>query len=385
MALTAADLLQGGGNNTGGISVTNNPLGPTTGANGQVQGRQINLQGNTPSYNSRPSVNPVQGPQNTVLGKPPQYGGGSNFSLTPPNENLPGTDQSQLGLIDQQFNDYMSTLGGYENNINKQFGDSTALLGSQNQDTLSQLNTQEGNQRQGILNDQQSAELQAGQGQAQQETQLRQLLGDLQQRQAARESQFGNSSVTDANNEAFGKQAFQGINTIQQQRAGAEQQINTTTQKNLTGLQDFYNKSRLSITQGYQSSIQQLTSQRDDKLAAIGAERNQAASTKAQNSFAAWQDYLNQKRSLDLQTYQNAQALQSYAAQKQAELAQQFQVAKVTLNQTDLMGNGSTTSYNVPASQVNGGQDYSTGTGGGGEQSLQVGQDPNDPIGLNNI
>lgn len=330
-----------------------------------------------------PVQGPAYNPQSVGNGGVGVAGAGApNISLTAPTAPIapgqPGGDQSQLGLIDQEYQNYMQSLGGYEGNINNQFGQSTALLGSQNSEALGQLNTQEQNQTQGVKADQQGAQLQAANQQQQQESVLRQLLGDLQQRNSAKQSQFGNSSVTDATNEAYGRQALKGVAGIQQQRSEADQQIETQTRKQISGLQDFYNQNRMKLTQGYQTALQDLTAQRDQKLAAIGEARNQAATTKAQQSFSAWQEYLSAKRQVDLQTFQSAQALQQYAAKKQADLANQYQTAKITVNQTTdpLTGIQSTNrsvSQTVPAANL----DYYMGSGGAtGEQSLQVGNDP---------
>jgi len=330
-----------------------------------------------------------------------------------PADNLGGNAPSQLDLIEQAYQTEIGALGEQESLANSQFGQTQGLLSGQREGVLGQISAEEANRRgsvessavnarKNLQTSYDQAAVNIAQQNAQQEQMLRQLLGDLQQRQIAGMSVAGNfnSSVRDAANESYGRQATQGATQIATGRQEAEQDINNQLVRGTGEIEaqkaaeigkitDYYAKTRNDINNTYNSSMLQLAQQRDQRLAAIAQARGASASAKAQNTAQAWNDYLAQKRTVDMQAYENAQALDMWKQQKEFSLqqaaaynAQQIQAGSVSAPKaqysftTDAYGKPTyrTNKYTGEVEAVSAGG----GAGGGGEEALQVasGLDP---------
>lgn len=244
--------------------------------------------------------------------------GGNAYGPAPTDpiaQNVP----SEMDMINQQFEQELAQLGLQESQIGNQFNQSTGFLNEQNQNAMSQLTAEEANRRGGVEQNYQQASQGVAQQSAQQEQQLRQLVGELQQRNSAR---FGgsSSSLADASNDMVSSKALQGLSTVQNNRANAQQSIEGQKNQQISALSDFFTKSRNNLATTYQQSLQEITADRDQRLAAIQQSKGQAASSKSSASFQAWQNYLANKRQVDADAARSAQALQEFAAKKAAQL-----------------------------------------------------------------
>lgn len=302
-----------------------------------------------------------------------------------PNQSAAAGVPTPLDLIDQKFQSEQQALGQQANQVNSQFGDTQNMLQSQLQGALGQVGTEEQNRNQAINTGYDQAHNQLGVQQAQQEQQAKQLLGDLQQRQAAQLSAGGNysSSVADASNDQLGKQAFSTLNNIQNARSSGEQNILGQKTDQLAKVSDFYARTRQDLNGQYQTALNQLLQQRDQKLAAVAQNQNASAQAKAANTAQAWNDYLSQKRQVDMATYQNAQALDMWKQQQEFALQQALNYRAAGIQSPsnsyspiqDFTGNV-TGAFNKQTGQVNpiGQATRSTGPANP-EDQLQLGND----------
>lgn len=147
--------------------------------------------------------------------------------------------------------------------------------------------------------------------------QARQLLNDLQRRQYAQMSASGNygSSVPEAFADQFGNKAYAAQSQIQTSR---DQSLNELANKRVEAKQYFDTK-LFEGKQKYDAMMQSLQQQLNSQLDQISNAKGKAAQAKNAESLDAWNNYVNNKFSLDqeLRNYNNS--LMQYAQQTEGD------------------------------------------------------------------
>lgn len=274
-----------------------------------------------PRQNYSPvQVTPTQ--KNFSINTDPGLGGGSeggggkvsNFKTdgSETQSELDFLRKKQLGAISDEYESESKRLRDVENRARSAYDQSLSqaqayypefqrLIGEQQASTEGQI---------GNLENQRKYESERALGQA------RQLLADLNRRQYAQMSATGNygSSVPEAFADQFGNKAYAAQAGIQQSRDAA---LNELSSKRIEAKQYFDGK-LAEGKQKYDTLISSLQQQLNAQLDQIGQAKGQAASAKRAQSLEAWNNYVNNKFSLDqeLRNYQNQ--LIQYQAQQTA-------------------------------------------------------------------
>ncbi len=160
----------------------------------------------------------------------------------------------------------------------------------------------------------------------QQETaRVKQLLGELQNRQASQLAYTGGygSSSNPAMAEAFGKQAFSSLSTLAGQNQNVTDSINSERER----VKNFYSKSIGDLTTQVATAKNQIDVDLQDKLNQIAGAKAESAKAKAQATMSAWQDYANRVAQLNLEKTQWQQNLEAWALEKGQTLDQAHQFA----------------------------------------------------------
>lgn len=145
--------------------------------------------------------------------------------------------------------------------------------------------------------------------------QAKQLLNDLNRRQMAQMSATGNygTSAPEAFADQFGNKAYAAQSQIQQSR---DNSLNELAQKHVEAKQ-YFDQKLFEGKQKYDALVTGLRSQLDAQLAQIASAKGAAASAKRAGVVQAWNNYVNNKFSLD-------QELRNYhmqLAQHQADMS----------------------------------------------------------------
>lgn len=188
-----------------------------------------------------------------------------------PNTTL-GGGPSQIGSIDQQFNDFNSYLDSQANSAQGSFDQVKGMYDTQKQTALDQYNTDKTTQTEGIKKNE-SLNL----------AKVRQLLGDLQQGNAARTAITGGGSTSDVLAERFGRESQARLGNVMDQ-----------TQQALTRVNDFYNQSVQKLNDSYAANIQQAQQTLNDSLNQIRGAKVQNAAQKQGATVDAWKSYYDQ-------------------------------------------------------------------------------------------
>lgn len=178
--------------------------------------------------------------------------------------------------------------------------------------------------------------------------QARQLLNDLQRRQYAQMSATGNygSSVPEAFADQFADKAYNAQNQIQTSR---DQSLNELANKRVEAKQYFDTK-LFEGKQKYDTMMQSLQQQLNSQLDQISNARSQSAQAKNSASLEAWNNYVNNKFSLDQELRNYNQSLMQYASQTEGDGANPFE----SVNASDV--NSSNNANILPADQGVGSQ-----------------------------
>lgn len=196
-------------------------------------------------------------------------------------------------------------------------------------------------------------ELQTREGQAQQKQQLetakvKQLLSELQNRQATQLAYTGGygSSANPAMAEAFGKQAFSSMGNLGYQGQQVMDSINSEKER----VKNFYSNATATLDQKVREAKANIQSELNDKLNNITMAKGEAGRGKAQSTLEAWQSYANNITSLNLENKQWQQNIQAWALEKgkSLEAAQKFALqstggfnpAEYTFNPNQSMSTG---------------------------------------------
>jgi len=261
---------------------------------GRVPGAtSVSSGGSTPSGGGAPSSGGG--------GAPSGGGGGDGGQPSGP---------SVQDLINQAYEAQMGALNTLEQQLPQQAEEGKQFW-TQEYNTLAPQYQQEQQTRLG--------ELQTREGQAQQQQQLetakvKQLLSELQNRQAAQLAYTGGygSSANPAMAEAFGKQAFSSMGTLAYQGQNVLDNINAERER----VKNFYSTALANLQSQVDTAKQQIQQDLNEKLNNITQAKGEAGRAKAQATLEAWQNYTNQLSQLNLEKLNWQQNLTAWALEK---------------------------------------------------------------------
>lgn len=192
-------------------------------------------------------------------------------NMLSPNSSL-GGGPSQIDTISAQFNDFNSYLDSQESQANSSFNETKGLYDTQKTNAENQYKTEQATQTEGIKKNE-SLNL----------AKVRQLLGDLQQGNAARTAITGGGSTSDVLAERFGRESQSRLGNVMDQ-----------TRQALTRVSDFYNNAITKLNESYQTNLAQAKQILDSNIAQIRGARVQSAAQKQNATVDAWKGYYDQ-------------------------------------------------------------------------------------------
>lgn len=213
-------------------------------------------------------VAPPGGNNGQILGATDVFGESNMLS---PNSSL-GGGPSQIDTISAQFNDFNNYLDSQESQANSSFNETKGLYDTQKTNAENQYRTEQATQTEGIKKNE-SLNL----------AKVRQLLGDLQQGNAARTAITGGGSTSDVLAERFGRESQSRLGNVMDQ-----------TRQALTRVSDFYNNAITKLNESYQTNIAQAKQVLDSNIAQIRGARVQSAAQKQNATVDAWKSYYDQ-------------------------------------------------------------------------------------------
>lgn len=259
------------------------------------------------------SSNPIQGFNAT----PSSFGGGGGTlnGYTAPADSSPDQlnflREQELSAIGGEYSSELKRLNNMEDAVSSTGNEAITqaqayypqfqkLIGDQQVSTDTQLAGMENSRK---------VESERALGQA------RQLLNDLNRREMARMSASGNygTSAPEAFADQFGNKAYAAQSQIQQSR---DTSLNELTQKKVEAKQ-YFDQKLFEGKQKYDTLITGLRSQLDAQLAQIASAKGAAASAKRAGVVQAWNNYVNNKFSLD----QELRSYHTQLAQSQADMS----------------------------------------------------------------
>lgn len=314
-----------------------------TEAAGSLLGRERTYQGGSNIFGSQPqptsaqvlpaSTGPVYGPE--YLGPQNNTSSGGGFqqgTANPAPSPAPSgggdsgggqTGPSEMDMINQAYEQEQQMLGGLESSAR------------------SMASTAQGNLRNeaGVLKGQTQQELglrqkelgqrteQVGVDTQESRTRIKQMLNDLQQRNAAFLASRGGgafeSSLGQAVGERFGRTAASEVGGLENQRVSAINEISLEAER----VNQFYDNKLQEIDLNLQQNLANIEGELQTQLGNIAQARTASARAKAEATTQAWQNYANQRAQLNLQSFNLQQSLAQWAMQKGQTLAQAQQFA----------------------------------------------------------
>jgi hypothetical protein len=256
------------------------------GSGGSVLGASAPVSGGVNYSNQIPAT--FQAPKTTPVAKQnlSQQGGGGlpqtqDFTQTF-TEGIEEPNQ-EIELINQEFNNFQNYLGQQESMSRQNFADTQGLFDTQKASAEAQLGADKTSQETGIKKTE-SLNL----------AKVRQLLGELQQGNAARSAITGASgSANEALAERFGKRAQEGLGNVMNQTQQAMERVNS-----------FYNQAKQKISDSYNTNLMNAKQMLDQNLAEISYQKGQSATAKQQQTLSAWRNYYDNLNQAKLQAAQ---------------------------------------------------------------------------------
>jgi len=221
----------------------------------------------------------VPAQRSQVLGASTSAGGQSGAGPQNPLDgiNIPSPDTpfggggSEIDVINQQFDAFNSVLGEQESRAQSNFNETKGLYDTQKASAEKQYTTEKSQQTE-----------QTKKTESLNLKKVRQLLGELSQRNAAQTAITGGGSISEVLAERFGKEA--------QSRLG---NVMDTAQQSIQRVNTFYDNAITKLNDSYQANIVQAKQGLEDNLAQIRSARQQSAAAKQQGVLSAWKDYYN--------------------------------------------------------------------------------------------
>ncbi len=250
---------------------------------------------NTPSQPSQPSY------------QAPVSGGGDN-----------GGGNSGPSLMDQ-INSAYDAEQGYLSGLESQARSQADTARNTLQSEAPQLQSQLESEQRTRMTDLGQRENQAGMQFQEGKTRTKQLLSDLQNRNAAMLAYSGGygSSLAPALAEKFGSRAFQSMDALNTSRQTSIDSINTERSK----VNDFYSGKISDLKMQVQRGLADIETTLQNKLGQISGSKAESARAKASATMEAWQNYANQRAQLNLSAYEFQQQLDAWKTSKDQTLS----------------------------------------------------------------
>lgn len=189
----------------------------------------------------------------------------------------------EIELINQEFNNFQNYLNQQESMANQNFTDTKGLF-----------DTQKASQEKLYSEDKASQETGIKKTEALNLAKVRQLLGELQQGNAARSAVYGASgSTSEALAERFGKRAQEGLGNVMNQSQQALERVN-----------QFYSQAMQKLSDSYNTNLMNAKQALDQNLAEISYQKGQSATAKQQQTLSAWRNYYDSLNQAKLQAAQ---------------------------------------------------------------------------------
>lgn len=204
-------------------------------------------------------------------------GGGDSFSF---DTNLPSPDQpfsgggggSEIDMINDQFNQFNSYLDTQSNQAQSNFNETVGMMDTQKANQEKLYSTEKATQTEGVKK-----------SEALNLAQVRQLLSDLQQKDAARTAIAGGGSTSEALAERFGREAQSRLGNVQDQTRQAIERVN-----------QFYDRKLVELNDSYTANVFQAKQTLQDNLSYIQQQRVGSAQAKQNATMNAWRSYYDQ-------------------------------------------------------------------------------------------
>jgi len=239
---------------------------------------------NPPSGWTPSTTPPIQQPIQQTSGGDP--GGGS-----------PGySGPSEQDIINQEYEAFGNYLGQQEAGARTNYEAQIANLGGQKKTLETTAETNRGN----IVSDIGTKQAEGRQQERLSLQKVRQLLMDLEQRNAARGAISGGGSVSEALAEKFGRTAQQNVGGVMQEGQSLQNSLETEKVK----ANQFYNQKISEIGDWYNQEKSSADSTLQGNLSQIQAARTESASAKARATLDAWKTYFNTVNQARLQAAQ---------------------------------------------------------------------------------
>lgn len=295
----------------------------------------------SPSYNPQPGVDYSPAPQYTsgggsVLGSSSSGGssGGtstgttstSNFEqqIQSPDQGTPDGGPSELDLINSQFSDFSNFLNDQQGLAQQRFDTTQSNITTERDQAVSEAEGQRGIRDQELSNKAETGR----QNERLNLQKVRQLLQDLEQRNAARVAVTGGGgSVSEALADRFARTAQQNVGGVLQEGQRFQNDVNIEKEK----VAQFYDNAVQKIKNTAQEQIDQARISLNENLSAIEGDRRASAQAKNSARYDAWRSYYDNVNRAKLQAANFKMQYDLWAQQKSAELAgaQSYQVGDI--------------------------------------------------------
>jgi len=254
-----------------------------------------------------------------------QTTGGAGMGTTQNQPTPPPTDQqgglnpvadsgpSQMDLINQEFNNFQSFLGEQEGLARGRFADTESTIGREKEGALTDI----GGQRDIRQQELEAKALSGREGERLNLSRVRQMLQELEQRDAARMAITGGGSMADATADRFGR-------TAQQSSAGVMQEgqrFANEVQMEQAKADQFYESKMSEVKRSAEQGIAQARRELDARLSDIDRSREAGAREKQKARYDSWQRYYSSVNEARLQAANFQAQYDMWKRQLDAQLA----------------------------------------------------------------
>lgn len=212
-----------------------------------------------------------------------------DFRPTSPNDNVGGN--SEMDIINNEYNSMMNYYSGQENASRQNFAN---FEGQMTRDR--DMGLQTAAQEQGVRQKELDATAEGGRQQERLNLQkVRQMLADLDQRNAAQTAISGGGSMNEALADRYNRTAMQSQGEVVREGQNYQNKVALEVEK----VNQFYDNKRKEIGNWFQTQIAQGRQDLNNRLGEIASARDASAQAKQRATMDAWRSYysdVNQAR-----------------------------------------------------------------------------------------
>lgn len=259
-------------------------------------------------------------PNPTNSSSTPSTGGGSsssgNSSSSSKSSSSKNSSMSEQDVINQEFKNYVDSLGGLASNAQAQAGTARGQIQNEYNTGLQTFDQQLATGQQDLANRRTDVGLNAQLG----NVRIKQALDQLKQRDIARLSNMGafGSSTADATAERYGRTALSQIGGLENQKQSSLASIDNEATK----LNDFINSKKSELQLSYQRGINDIETSLQSRLQQIDQLKGEASSNKARATLDAWKNYTNSVNQFKNNMFSVASQLEQWAVSQGNTLQQ---------------------------------------------------------------